>query len=345
MISCVAPLFIALLSSAIASERVGIETKTGKVVTAEVLSLRDGTVELKVFGFGGEAIVKRSLDVFVPESVFVIELAAADPKTFDAHFALAQRAAELDLLPQAGAQARAAMELAGTGEAGDANRKKVHAWAADALEKMIHAAVSANDHDRASHALHLLTTKVPEQRTEAQLAAITEKVESLQVAARAKLAADRAAKRDAQKKAEVEKSLAPIHEAIARGDKHFAKAVAQSNDTTSSARSCEAAVEAYKLAWKGTHTLVARYANDMDVQNELGELSDTIESSALRAALHAANVLTSQSDYVGARNWVNRILKHDPGNAEAKEMLQTIQLAEADSRDYRFRWKDKGRKR
>lgn len=345
MISLVASLFVGLLSGVVASDRIGIETKTGKVVTAEVLSLRDGTVELRVFGFGGEAVVKRSLDVFIPESVFVIELAAAAPKTFDAHLTLAKRAAELELLPQAGAQARAAMETAGTGEAGDANRKKVQAWAADALERMIHAAVSANDHERASDALHLLTTKVPEERTEAQLAALAEEVESLRVAARAKLAAERAAKLDAKKKAEIEKDLAPIHETIARGDKSFSKAIAQSNDTASSARSCESAIEAYKSAWKAAHELAARHTDDLELQRELGELTDTLEESAIRAALHAANVLTRQSDFNGATEWVNRILKHDPGNAQAKEMLQTIQSASADSRDFRFRWKGHGRKR
>jgi hypothetical protein len=44
---------------------------------------------------------------------------------------------------------------------------------------------------------------------------------------------------------------------------------------------------------------------------------------------------------------VNKILKFDPDNAEAKEMLTTIQLASAaasDRDDYRFGWRRGGRR-
>ena len=76
--------------------------------------------------------------------------------------------------------------------------------------------------------------------------------------------------------------------------------------------SCEAAVADYKAAWNLAQDLLKKNPDDQELQGELVAITDHLVDNALRAALHAANVLTLQSDYKGAMDWVNRILKFDP---------------------------------
>jgi len=61
--------------------------------------------------------------------------------------------------------------------------------------------------------------------------------------------------------------------------------------------------------------------------------SPKFHDNGIRAALHAANMLTVQSDFKGAMEWANKILAFDPDNAEAKEMVRTIQVAAAAAGD------------
>jgi hypothetical protein len=64
-----------------------------------------------------------------------------------------------------------------------------------------------------------------------------------------------------------------------------------------------------------------------------------IHDEGIAAALHAANMLTVRSDYKGAMDWAQRVLAFDPDNEEAKDMVETITIAEAAaSSDWGWRW-------
>jgi tetratricopeptide (TPR) repeat protein len=308
----------------------------------QVLGMKDNLAELKVIGLGGEATIKRDINDFRPESAFAIERRAIDPKTFEQHFALAKQAALLDLLPQAGLQARSAIKAAGTGPDAEAKKKEVRAWAADALERMIGSAVEAGDLDRATDCLAILTTKLADERTDDQLAKLTASVESLRDQSDAKKADAAAAKLDTKRKADLQKALQPIRDQMAKGDKTLSEAIAKTKSTSTSARLCESAVDSYKSAWKQAQELTQKSPDDAALQQQLGPVVDRLVDQALRAALHAANVLTLQGDYRGATEWVNRILAFDPDNQAAKDMQQTIIMASAassDKDDYRFGWR------
>jgi tetratricopeptide (TPR) repeat protein len=321
---------------------VSVTTKEGRSGRVQVLGLKDGQAKLKVFAMDGEITITRPLDHFEPVSAFMIQVRATDPKTFEQHFELAKAAAKLDLLPQAGNQLREAAKAAGSGPDAEAKRNQAASWAADELERRINAAVGAGDLATADHCLDILTTRLPDQRTEDQIAKLTASVDQLRDAADAKKASERSAKRAASQQAALEKKLEPIRSKLAQGDKEYAKAVSQSKNTAASARACEAAVSQYKEAWKQAQDLTKASPDDIELQTEVAELSDAIVEHGLRAALHAANVLTLQSDYKSATDWVNRILKFDPDNEAAKEMLETIQVAQAaagNRDDYRYGWR------
>jgi tetratricopeptide (TPR) repeat protein len=338
--------FLALLTATFVAVQdpapISVTTKDGRSQTVQVLSLANGKAKLKVTQIVGEMTVTRALDDFIPESVFMIEVRATDPKTFEQHFALAKRAAELDLLPQAGNQARKARKAAGSGADAAAKTKELQAWAANELERMIGAAVAAKDAEKASHCLEILTTRLPEERTEEQLTKLTEAVDALREQAAAKKATDQAAKRTKDQQTALQKKLEPIQQKSAKGDKELSRAIAQSKSTSTSVSACESAVAAYKDAWKQAQEVLKQSGDDADAQEEIAAITDHVAASAIDAALHAANMLVAQSDYKSATDWVNRILKFDPDNEEAKEMLTTIQLASAaasDKDDYRWGWR------
>src|SRR5262249_46555877 len=96
--------------------------KDGESCSAQVVALKGDEVKLKVFVLGGSMQITRRLDDFVPLSAYAIELQAHKPVTFDDHFAMARRAVDAGLVPQAGVQARAALEAA----AGKAPARATH---------------------------------------------------------------------------------------------------------------------------------------------------------------------------------------------------------------------------
>ena len=339
--------FVAALITAQDPAPISVTTKDGKSVTVQVLSLANGRAKLKVTQIVGEMTVTRSLDDFVPLSAFMIEVRATDPKTYDQHFALAKRAAASDLLPQAGHQLRQAKKAAGSGADTAGKTKELHAWAAGELERMIGVAVGARDLEKASRCLGILSTRLPEERTQEQLAKLAESVNALREQEAEVRSAQAAAKRSKDQQTALQKKLEPIRTKSAKGDKELSKAISESGNTVASVKSCESAVAAYKDAWKQAQEVLKQSEDDAEAQEEIAALTDHAADRAIAAALHAANMLVTQSDYSGATEWVNKILKFDPENEEAKEMLTTIQLASAassDKDDYRFGWRRGGRR-
>jgi tetratricopeptide (TPR) repeat protein len=301
----------------------------GESINANVLELKGDSVRLRVYVLGGSMQVVRKLADFTPASILLIELAANPPSGFDGHFRMAKRAAELRLLPQAGGQCRAAVEAVKNTPEAQAKTKEVRGWAAAALEKMVQDAVAAENLAEARNCLKLLSTRLPDMRTEEQMDALAASVDALDERVAGKKAATRQAKLDAKAREQMNARLEKVRQGIASGDKQLREAVAKSRSTAKSSNLCEKAIDAYKAAWKLLQDLLEQNADDAELAREASSLTQQMHDNAIRAALHAANMLTVQSDYKGAMDWANRVLAFDPGNAEAKDMVKTIQIAEA----------------
>lgn len=308
---------------------VSITDTNGERIQVQVLSQDGESVKLKVFVLGGHMQVKRKLADFTPASVFVIERELNPPQGFDGHFAMAKRAVELGLVPQAGAQARAAIESVEDPQQAEARRAEVRGWAAGALEDLLKQAIGDGRTKDARHYLKLLSTRLSEQRSEEQLGALSDMVEALEAKDREAKQAARQAKLDAKVRDDIARKLKPIEKNIEAGDKDQREAIARSRSTATSARLCEQAIAHYKAAWKALQALVEKHEDDGDLAQTAAAMGTRLHDSAIAAALHAANMLTVQSNYKGALEWTDRILAFDAGNAEAKEMRRTIQIAEA----------------
>jgi hypothetical protein len=312
----------------------------GEPFNAKVLEVKGDSVRLKVLVLGGSMQVTRKLADFTPGSVFQIEMSANPPSGFDAHFKMAKRAAELGLVSSAGSEARQAIAAVKEPAEAEAKKKEVRGWAAGALEKMVQDAVAEERLADARHCLKLLATRLNDQRTEEQLDALQTTVDALDERISGKRDAARQAKLDAKTKEQVNSRLQKVRQGLAAGDKSLKEAVAKSRSTVASSNLCEKAIEAYKAAWKTLQDLNEKNGDDADFQRAAAPLSQQLQTNGIRAALHAANVLTVQSDYKGAMDWANRVLAFDPENAEAKEMVRTIQTAAAAaSGDWGWGWR------
>ncbi len=308
---------------------VALSYKDGEAFTAQVLDLQGDEVKLKVMLLGGHMQVKRKLADFSPASIFVIEMQGKKPADFDSHFAMAKRAAELGLVGQAGQEARAAVESVTDADAAAAKKTEVRTWAAGALEKMLKDAVADGRIKEAQHYLKLLTTRLSDMRSEAQLDALAGMVEALEANDREAKQQARQAKLDSKAREEIERKLKPIQKHIADGDKCQREAVVKSSSTVASSNLCEKAIDHYKAAWKALQALGEKYPDDVDLERSIASMGKQLHDNAIRAALHAANVLTVQSNYKGAMDWATKVLAYEPDNAEAKEMVRTIQIASA----------------
>lgn len=320
-----------------------LKTTQGDIVTAQVLAVTGDTAKLKVSVLGGSMTVTRKLADFAPASVFRIEQVANPAHDYAGHMAMAKRAADLGLLPQASDELRAAVATVVDPAERAEKTRAARALAADMLEKMTKQAVADSRLADARHNLKLLSTRLADQRDEAQLDALAGEVHALADRLDAERDQQRHASHDAQALAKVSKTLGEVREQLAKGDKLTREAISKSRSTTQSTALCKQAVDAYVVGGKKLKEVLEQAAEDAVLAKEAGELSKRLHDNGIHAALHAANMLTIQSDYKGAMDWANRVLAFDPSNQEAKEMVKTIQAAEAAASDnWHWRWHQVG---
>ena len=316
-----------------------LQRNDGETVTGTLVGVADGKVKLRVPVLGGTMQVTHDLADYDTKSLFRIELAANPPKDFEGHFAMAKRAAELGLRDRAGGQARAAVAAAKTAPDVKEKTAKVRAWAADALEKMVRDQVAAGNLKEARHALQLLTARLPEQRTEEQLDAIAALVEDLDGRRQQDAAAKRQQKLDEKQRAAIDQKLKPITADFEKGTKNYKEAVRKSGSTVASAKLCASAIDNYKKAYKALEALVEKNPDDAQLAAVATSLGRQMHDNAIRAALHAANMRCIQGDYKDAIDWTQKVLAFDPENEQAKQMMQTIAIAQADDGDWVWGWR------
>jgi hypothetical protein len=326
---------VALLAQS--SEPFSVRRTNGQISEVEVLALEGNLATLKMSVLEGSMQTRRRLSDFEPRSAFRIAQVGIQADSFEEHFELAKIAAEFRLPDRVGDQAQAAIESAAEFEDAEAKALAVRAWAADLLERWVTEAVDGGDHRSAEEYLKLLATRLPDQRTEEQLDALVGKVDALEVAAEARRQDDRQARLDDRARADLERQLRPIRRNIETGDRRLRDAIAQSRRTSRSVGLASQAIDAYRSAWTTAEALRAEHPENDELGLEIEDIAGHIHDHGIQAALHAANMLTIQTDFRGAMDWVTKVMEFDPGNAEAQEMLRTIQLEDASSSDFVWR--------
>jgi tetratricopeptide (TPR) repeat protein len=320
------------------SPSIEVTRTDGETMTGTLLALDNGKAKMQVNILGGTMVVSHPLTDFEPASILRLELAAKPPSGFDGHFAMAKRAADLGLRTRAGDQARAAIAAVKGSADFEQKQKEVRGWAAGALEKMVHDAVAVGNRAEARRCLELLTTRLSDQRTEEQLDAIATVVEGLEGKQKEEQAAKRQQKIDEQQRQKIDGKLKPIAENVEKGNKAYGQGV-RKNTTVASAKLCEQAVEHYKKAYQALNALVEKNPDDEHLASAAVSIGKEIHDNGIRAALHAANMLCTQSDFKKAAEWTQKVINFDPENEEAKEMARVVAAAAADAgEEWRWGW-------
>ena len=320
-----------------------LRMNNGQVVSGQLVALDGDMVRLKVHVLGGSMDIERNLSEFQPASAYRVRMAANPPSSFESHFKMAQQAADSGLLTQAGNEARAALKtVQGTPDFA-AKRTEVRTWAAKALQKMIADDVAKGDLESARHCQHLLTTRFASELSQEQLDTVSQSVEGLANGQKQKRMDAQQQRMDQQTQQRINSRLAPIQKEVAQGDQFYAQAIRVSNQTVQSRQLCERAIDTYRNAWQRLQALVKQYPDDKHLASVAATMGHHMHDQAIRAGLHAASVLTTQTDYKDAMKWVDKVLAYDPGNEQAKQMIRTIQMAEAaSSDDWGWNWSRPG---
>ena len=301
-----------------------VQFTNGTFARVHVLKLEAERVQLRVLVLDGSIEVRHDLSDFEPDSAFRIELEARQPDSFADHFRMAQRAARLGLATAAGEQAMLALDRRFELESPDKARRMVESWATRRLESWLRESLEQRDLDESTHYLKLLSTRFGHAFPEARLDELATAVEQLERDRSARRRAERQARLDAKIRSFVERRLKPIRRAVQQGDDLLREAVGKSRSMTKSANLATRAIEVYRAAWRDAAKLQAKTPTDKPLVIEIEELANHLHDHSVRAALHAANMLTVRSDFNGAMEWVQRVLALDPTNAEAREMQRTI---------------------
>src|SRR5690606_16078653 len=137
-------------------------------------------------------------------------------------------------------------------------------------------------------------------RSEAQIDELSALVLQLDERLDAEKAAARQARLDEQQRKEIARRLQPVAALIEQGDALQREAIRVSRHTVRSARLAERSIDAYRAAWQRTLELAERHPDAAELPREVEAIGRRLHDRAIRSALHAANVLTVQSDYRGA---------------------------------------------
>lgn len=321
------------------SDLVALQLKSKETLHARVLGVQGDKASLRISMMGGEATVKRKLADFMPDSQMTIHTLANKTDTIDAHWTLAKQAASLGLIKEAGRELRAAVKVAEKEPDGKAKITAIEQWAAVEVSKLFDKALASKDLEDARHYLKILATRLADHVDEEKLAQHFDRL----------LAAERSAEAEQETGADQKvreasesvrsKEFAAIYKQVDAADKHMREGLKNARRTVTAVECQEKAIEDYRSAWKATQKLVKENESSDAIQEEAARLSQRIKSSAIQSALHASNALVLQSNYRKATEWANKILTVDPQNAEAKEMIRTIQLADAAaSGEWRWGW-------
>jgi len=309
---------------------------SGATVKGYVVALDQGRVHMKTLVFGNETDFRRKLTDFAPASQIAIESSVCRLDDFDGQFAIAKHAASLGEMELTGVHARLAVKSV-MGKPEEAEKtNQVKQWAAGMLSEKFEQLLAAGHVATARQVLDILSGRLADQVTEEKLTQMDERLQAAAANRRAKPADPKTSPLSDAERASVQKLLDAA-------DKEFRTGLQNARKTVTAVKHYEAAIAKYKQAWKGIESLMGKHSGSEDANHELQDLSHHVVDGAKRAALQASTSLTMQSDYKGAMEWVNKILAHDPTDAQALAMQKTIVEAEAAaSGDWMWGWRTAG---
>lgn len=299
--------------------RVRVTDRLGSERDVHVLALEGEQVRLRGEIGGGFAIWSANLAEFEPRSRYRILLAAAPPADATQHFALARRTGEWRLIDTTMRHLRTALRLAGDEAEPEAAQARIRTWSVHWLDAVVRESLLRGDVEEArrriSSAGPQLTGNVECQR----LLALHEAVDAAAADRRASKERERLARLSAAERRERDRRVQPILEALTRADGELRQSKVMLHRTAESRRRAATAQRLYEGA-------IARI-DRLPAADESDELRQRARSGRLEAVMQHAEASTVQGDFRSALKTVGEVLAQDPDHRRARQLLDTIQIA------------------
>lgn len=323
---------------AVAPSRITVTYLDGRATQVEVLELRDNSVRLRSRLYGGSVVHLARLDQFEPMSRYRLLLAAGQPSTYEEHFAVAKATGGWRLLQQTAMHLRSALAAVPEGENAAELQDQVRSWAATWLEGIVQESIAAGDLREAERRLEILCSRLADRCSEERMEELAAQVDGLRQQQESARAQQRQQRLQERERAEIEGRLQPLMAQVEAGDRRMREAMRNARRTVQTTRLAGAALDAYRSAWADAQVLLKRHPDHEALAAELASLAISLQERSVKAALHAANAQTMQSDFRSAMQWVDRALEIDPENGDAKELQRTILVASAAAGGWGWGW-------
>lgn len=299
--------------------RVRVTDRLGSERDVHVLALEGEQVRLRGEIGGGLAIWSASLAEFEPRSRYRILLAAAPPADATQHFALARRTGEWRLIDTTMRHLRTALRLAEGEAEPEAAQARIRAWTAHWLDAVVRESLLRGDVDEAKRRLSSACTQLTGNVVCQRLLALHEAVDAAATDRRATKERERLARLSAAEQRERDRRLQPILEALTRADGELRQSKVMLHRTAESRRRAATAQRLYEGAIARIDRLPAADEND--------ELRQRARAGRLDAVMQHAEASTVQGDFRSALKTVGEVLAQDPDHRRARQLLDTIQIA------------------
>lgn len=299
--------------------RVRVTDRLGADREVHVLALDGEQVRLRGEIGGGLAIWSASLAEFEPRSRYRLLLAAAPPSDSAQHFALARRTGEWRLIDTTMRHLRTALRLAESDAEPEAAQARIRTWTAHWLDAVVRESLLRGDVAEAKTRLASACTQLTGNVVCQRLLALHEAVDAAAADHRATKERERLARLSAEEQRDRERRLQPVLDALARADGELRQSKVMLHRTAESRRRAATAQRLYEGA-------VSRIER-LPTADENGDLLRRAREGRLEAVLQHAEASTVQGDFRSALKTVGEVLAQDPDHRRARQLLDTIQIA------------------
>ncbi len=237
------------------------------------------------------------------------------PDAVRSHLRQAREAADRGRIDAALEHVEAGLRHEGSGSRSAYDKARLETWAVEWREREVLSLLEAGEPRAAGVLMERMSAPLDSDFAAGHLERLRERVEAAEREARARV--------DAQ----LQRRIAGIERDLERADRYLARAQRESRRTVYSARRGEAAAHYYREAEEAAAQALDGAALDDPSTERLLALRHRASDGALRAMLRIANARTTQGDYRGALEWVDRVAVLAPDNEQARELRRTIQIA------------------
>lgn len=299
----------------------------GKVIRAEVLSVKGDRVEMRIHQAAGTMTSTMSLAEFAPQSAFNIKRSVTEPDDLEGHLALAEFAAQHNLIATARRELRHCREIAQHQKLDPEFEKHLVRRALTIMRTVLHNLTTAGKSKDARYVLSQIMLLDSDRLSDEDKAGLVDLVQtSLDDKSAAEASASRADDDDATR-ARRQKLLEPLHTGMDRGRAARRKGMLNSKQPSAALSAFDRAIREFEGVERRAESLVRKNPDDEALDQDLDSLTKEARGYVASTLLDQASVHLMRGQINEAMGRVNRVLAVEPKNRQALAMRGRIEIA------------------